>query len=315
VGVREQQRRLPCRIALAALIGLTVLVGVVAATIVHTQQSLVIEAFRERGLAYGRAFADSVESWIVRDQNGMVATGARLLKVAGIAYVRVVHAGTVLYEEETAPRVGSVTLTPDGAITDASARIVVLPGGAHTLDTVVPLRGIWDPSIDGHVRLGIDASAPIARAAAIAWIVSGAAAALLAVAWGTGAALVLRRRLPLMQPADHRRPTPPIAGSFVIDERRKLVRYHGRPLRLTPKQFALLRLLASDPDAVFSDEEILAAVWPESTYADGKDVKQCVYLLRRRLAKLGAPSGEIIVNVPGFGYRIGVPGDDDLDVT
>ena len=76
---------------------------------------------------------------------------------------------------------------------------------------------------------------------------------------------------------------------------------------LTPKQFALLSLLAASPGRVFSDEEIIDAVWPASAYADGKDVKQYVYLLRRRLSQTGGEGSEIIVNVPGFGYRLEPP--------
>jgi len=86
----------------------------------------------------------------------------------------------------------------------------------------------------------------------------------------------------------------------------------GVPVPLPPKQYALLRLLASEPERVFTEEEILAAVWPDSPYADSKDIKQCVYLLRRRLGKEG---GRIVVNVPGFGYKLAVSEDIDADLT
>jgi len=62
---------------------------------------------------------------------------------------------------------------------------------------------------------------------------------------------------------------------------------------------------------VFSDREILAAVWPDSRYANAKDVKQHVYLLRKRLRDAKSGGEEMIVNVPGFGYRLEPRGNGD----
>ncbi len=93
-------------------------------------------------------------------------------------------------------------------------------------------------------------------------------------------------------------------GGLVIDESSKSVLLNGKSVRLTPKQYALLSLLASDAGRVFSEREILETVWAESDYADSKDVKQYVYLLRRRLAEASDSGGMLVVNVPGFGYKI-----------
>ena len=61
-------------------------------------------------------------------------------------------------------------------------------------------------------------------------------------------------------------------GELVIDRLSKRVRLSGKEVRLTPKEFALLELLASSPGRVFSPEEILDAVWQGSRFADGKNV-------------------------------------------
>jgi len=83
----------------------------------------------------------------------------------------------------------------------------------------------------------------------------------------------------------------------------------GEPVRLSPKQFTLLRLLASSPGKVFSDREILREVWPDSRYANSKDVKQYVYLVRQRLGKVRPGAEGMIVTVPGFGYKL-IPPDE-----
>jgi DNA-binding response OmpR family regulator len=103
-------------------------------------------------------------------------------------------------------------------------------------------------------------------------------------------------------------------GGLQIDEVTKRVALFGKHVSVTPKQYALLCLLASNPGRVFSDGEILDAVWPTSSYADSKDVKQQVYLLRRRLATTWADAAKMLVNVPGFGYKL-VPPVIDEDLT
>jgi DNA-binding winged helix-turn-helix (wHTH) protein len=55
---------------------------------------------------------------------------------------------------------------------------------------------------------------------------------------------------------------------------------------------------------VFSEAEILAAAWPDSPYADARDIKQYIYLLRRRLSDVRSDGRDVIVTVPGFGYRL-----------
>jgi hypothetical protein len=189
-----------------------------------------------------------------------------------------------------------------------------LPGAPLTLDCAVPFRGLWDPTLNGHVRLGLDALSAASAVNSVRWIVAAAVSAFLALVWGGALAVVVRA------PRRSRIPVPEGTGGergdrLAVDEARKRVRYDGVPVPLTPKQFALIRLLASDRRRVFSDREILDAVWPDSPYADAKDVKQCVYLIRKRFAEAGVPIRGLLVNLPGFGYRIDDAPGDDPDVT
>ncbi len=92
------------------------------------------------------------------------------------------------------------------------------------------------------------------------------------------------------------------AGVIVLDDRTKQVTVAGEAVALSPKEYELLKLLASDPGRVFSNEEIIVRLWPGSTRADASDVKQYVHLLRGKLEKPGAAT--CIETIKGFGYKL-----------
>ncbi|MFQ5994557.1 MAG: response regulator transcription factor [Acidiferrobacterales bacterium] len=101
---------------------------------------------------------------------------------------------------------------------------------------------------------------------------------------------------------------PPLAellevGAIQIDNRAKQVTLSGEPVTLSPKEYELLRLLASDPGRVFSNDEIIAHLWPDSDRADASDVKQYVHLLRGKLV-CNHGTRECIQTVKGFGYKV-----------
>jgi len=105
-----------------------------------------------------------------------------------------------------------------------------------------------------------------------------------------------------------RRIRPELGGlNLVVDDLRKEVRVDNRVVALSPKEFQLLKLLASSPGRVFTTQEILEELWPRSTtsYATGQDVQKYVYLLRKKLEKTpGEPA--LVLTVRGFGYRLAV---------
>lgn len=92
-------------------------------------------------------------------------------------------------------------------------------------------------------------------------------------------------------------------GPLQIDDRTKEVRLGDEPLRLSRKEYELLRLLCTQPGKVFSSQEILASVWPERPDATAEDVKKYVYFLRGKLEKADG-SGPRLETVRGFGYRL-----------
>ena len=92
-------------------------------------------------------------------------------------------------------------------------------------------------------------------------------------------------------------------GDIHIDDRSKTVTVGDAFLSLSPKEYKLLRLLASEPGRVFSSEEIIAHLWPDSDRAAANDVKQYIHLLRNKLYRSG-DIGDPIENIKGFGYRL-----------
>jgi DNA-binding response OmpR family regulator len=93
-----------------------------------------------------------------------------------------------------------------------------------------------------------------------------------------------------------------VAGPIEIDPRTRRAEIDGRELELTPKEFDLLALLARDPGAVVSRQEILEEVWQTSWYGHSKTIDVHVAALRR---KLGDPS--LIEAVRGVGLRLRLP--------
>jgi two-component system response regulator RegX3 len=111
---------------------------------------------------------------------------------------------------------------------------------------------------------------------------------------------VMRRVSESAPPAE---PDPVIVvGALEIDSRRHEVRLDGAEVPLTPKEFALLALLASDPGAALDRRRILEDVWGTRWYGPSKTIDVHVSSLRR---KLGDPGW--IETVRGMGFRLRPP--------
>ncbi len=91
-------------------------------------------------------------------------------------------------------------------------------------------------------------------------------------------------------------------GDLEIDRRAHRVSLSGIEIALTPKEFDLLSVLASDPGAMVTRREILAEVWDPHWYGTSKTVDVHIASLRR---KLGHP--EWIETSRGVGFRLVVP--------
>jgi DNA-binding response OmpR family regulator len=95
---------------------------------------------------------------------------------------------------------------------------------------------------------------------------------------------------------------PARVGELIVDRRRRRAWLADRELTLAPKEFDLLALLARQPGAVCTREEILAEVWDPHWWGPTKTLDVHVGALRR---KLGDPKW--ISTVRGVGYRLEPP--------
>jgi DNA-binding response OmpR family regulator len=109
---------------------------------------------------------------------------------------------------------------------------------------------------------------------------------------------VLRRS---RQPAGH--PQVLQHGALTVDLRTHKVTVSGQQIAVTPKEFAILECLASDPGRVVSRQEMLERAWDEHWYGPTKVLDVHMAALRR---KLGDPG--IIETVYGHGFRLADPG-------
>lgn len=91
-----------------------------------------------------------------------------------------------------------------------------------------------------------------------------------------------------------------VVGELEVDRHRHEVHRNGRECRLTPKEFGVLEVLATQPGGIVSAEELIEKVWDEHTNPFSNSVRVTMATLRR---KLGEP--QVIETVKGVGYRIG----------
>ncbi|HEY8449768.1 MAG TPA: winged helix-turn-helix domain-containing protein, partial [Bacillota bacterium] len=93
------------------------------------------------------------------------------------------------------------------------------------------------------------------------------------------------------------------AGDLVIDRERREVRVGGRTVAVTPTEFRLLEVLASEPGRAFSRHELLDAVWGEGYLGDPRVVDVHISHLRAKVERQPDRPRRILT-VRGFGYRL-----------
>ena len=245
------------------------------------------------------AFEASAEEWVVRDDSRSIDAAASLLLMGSGQYIDVVVRGEIIaggMDEGIAVEAIDAAAEPPLGIT--------VQQRSETVEILAPivLAGYPDAAI-GFLRIGFAAD----YAADRVWrraLTAGAVAAGCWLACVAGMALAVARRARQAAPAVGSEGAVLRCGAIEIDRRSCAVRFDGQPVDLTPKLFELLCVFARSPGTVFSDDELLRAIWSDSPYAASPDVKQHIYLLRRKLADVHPCPKALIENVKGFGYRL-----------
>lgn len=98
-------------------------------------------------------------------------------------------------------------------------------------------------------------------------------------------------------------------GDLLIDPQCCTATQEGRVLRLFPKEFGTLYLLAQYPNWVLSPQQIYGHVWQEEPINCDHIVRNTICQLRRKLVRPGP-----IQTVVGYGYKFVIEqkGDEEI---
>lgn len=95
-------------------------------------------------------------------------------------------------------------------------------------------------------------------------------------------------------------------GNLVIDIEKHEVLVDGEKQEFTPKEFDLLKLLASNPGKVFSREYLLENIWGYDYLGDTRTVDVHIWHLRQKVEK-ESDRPVYIETVRGIGYKFNKP--------
>jgi len=92
------------------------------------------------------------------------------------------------------------------------------------------------------------------------------------------------------------------AGKLRVDVRGRCAWIGETQIKLTAREFDLLRVLVAEPDRVFTRGELLSSVWGLGDWARTRTLDSHAARLRQRLNEAGG--GSWVRNVWGVGYRL-----------
>ena len=93
------------------------------------------------------------------------------------------------------------------------------------------------------------------------------------------------------------------SGGLVLDTEQKTVTVDGQPVKMTPIEYRILKLLLENQNRVFSIDEIYEQVWNEPL--DGAEKKVVVHIshLREKI-EINPKDPKYLKVVWGIGYKI-----------
>jgi two-component system, OmpR family, KDP operon response regulator KdpE len=94
-----------------------------------------------------------------------------------------------------------------------------------------------------------------------------------------------------------------VSGDLVIDVAGHAVTRSGRQIKLTPKEFELLTVLARNAERVVTHRQILTAVWGPAHTEDLQYLRVFIGQLRQKM-KGGPHEPDLIQTEAGIGYRL-----------
>lgn len=91
-------------------------------------------------------------------------------------------------------------------------------------------------------------------------------------------------------------------GPVKVDLVTRVAKVDEQPVPLSPREFDLLALLASDPDRIFTKEELLRELWGYPERCASKTLESHACRARKKLRDAGADG--LIVNYRELGYKL-----------
>jgi two-component system KDP operon response regulator KdpE len=109
----------------------------------------------------------------------------------------------------------------------------------------------------------------------------------------------------------HRRPSAAAGealriGHLDVDFATRRVRVKGKEVRLSPREFKLLRVFTERLDEVLTHRQIVAAVWETDENIEAQFVRVLVANLRQKI-ELDPKRPQLVVTEAGIGYRLRAP--------
>ena len=92
-------------------------------------------------------------------------------------------------------------------------------------------------------------------------------------------------------------------GDLHIDLMKRVVSLRGERIKLSPKEFSLLKVLAMNAGKLLTHKHLMKEVWGEAYTEDNQYLRIYIAQLRQKLEKDPARD-QFIINEPGIGYRL-----------
>jgi two-component system, OmpR family, KDP operon response regulator KdpE len=109
--------------------------------------------------------------------------------------------------------------------------------------------------------------------------------------------VALRHHLPLTKDESF------IVGRLNVDLENRVVVSDGEEIKLTPTEYAILRLLVQHAGKILTHSHILREIWGPNSGNESNNLRVYVTQLRKKIEK--EPSRpEVLVTEPGVGYRL-----------
>ncbi len=87
---------------------------------------------------------------------------------------------------------------------------------------------------------------------------------------------------------------------IVMDTQKHIVTVDEQKIELTLKEYSLLKLFITNPQKVFTRENIMDSVWGDSYVGESRTVDMHIKTLRQKLGTMG----DRIVTIRGVGYKM-----------